>query len=156
MKKKPPDNPQYPSTLKLEEILAKVTELTNTLASNGKEVKTSKQKKIDAEKILVGMKSLRDELAAIEAATGRRKNKHIRNKKDMKNKMAFAEKAFQLAMEHPEFATPEFIEKFWESHARYLLAKDLMEKSKKLHEALLKLCPEAAIPYNTYSTETNG
>jgi len=156
MKKKPPEEPQYPSTLKIEEILAKMTELTNTLASNEADVKTSEQKKIRGKKVLVGMKSLLDDVNAIKAATGRRKNKHIRNEEDAKRKMPFAEKAFQLAMEHPELSSPEFLEKFWESHARYLIMKDICEKATEMHEALLRLCSEAAILFNTDNTAANG
>jgi len=156
MKKKSPDSPQNPPIFKLEEILAKMTELTNTLTSNETDSSGGKRKKIDIKKVAADMDSLADKLTEYKAAMGQRKLKHIRNEEDAKRKMPFAEKAFQLAMEHPELSSPEFLERFWENHARCLLMKDLCEKTKEMEEALFKLCPEASIPYNTDNTATNG
>ena len=107
--------------------------------------------------LIAKMTAIRDTLAAYEPGMPPRELKHIRSEEDMIKKMPFVKKALDIAFEHQELITPEFLEKFWEDHARFLTMKDLYEKSKKLKEKLEEICPEAAdTPYKTESTTTNG
>jgi len=107
------------------------------------------------EELIANMTAIRDTLAAYEASMPPRELKHIRSEEDMIKKMPFVKKALDLAFEHQELITPEFLEKFWEDHARFLTMKDLYEKSKELKEKLKEICPEAAgTPYKTESTTT--
>ena len=100
---------------------------------------------------------MRDTLAAYEAGMNHRELKHIRNEEDMIKKMPFAKKALDLAFEHQELITPEFLEKFWEDQARFLTMKDLYEKTKELHEKLKEICSDASeTPNKTEGTTTNG
>jgi hypothetical protein len=103
--------------------------------------------------LIARMRKMKDTLAEYAAGMNPRELKHIRSEADMIKKMPFVKKALDLAFEHQELITPEFLEKFWEDHARYLIMKDLYESSKKLKERLEEICPETAkIPYKTDST----
>jgi hypothetical protein len=79
--------------------------------------------------------------------------KYIRSEEDMIEKMPLVEKTLDLAFEHQELLPPGFLEKFWENNARFLIMKDIYEKSKNLREKLEKICPPGALPpYKTDST----
>jgi len=109
------------------------------------------------EELIVKLEAMRDTLDAYNANMPPRKLKHIRNEEEMIQKMPFIKKALDLAFEHQELITPEFLEKFWEDHTRFLNMKDLYDKVKELTEELEKICPEAAkLPHKTISTTTNG
>jgi hypothetical protein len=109
------------------------------------------------EELIARMAAIKDMLVAYEASMNHRELKHIRNEEDMIKKMPFAKKTLDLAFEHQELITPEFLEKFWEDQARFLTMKDLYEKTKELQEKLEEICPDAAkTPNKTEGTTTNG
>jgi hypothetical protein len=126
MNNQPPDDPQIQPDAPLDEILAK-------------------------------MQAIRDTLAAYEVNMPRHELKYIRNEEEMIQKMPFMKKALDLAFEHQELVTPEFLEKFWKDHVRFLNMKDLHDKFKEITKEIEKIFPEAAnLPHKTTSTTTNG
>jgi hypothetical protein len=103
------------------------------------------------------LKEITDKLAKYSAGIDPSKNKYIRNEQDMIEKMPFAEKMLELAFEHQELVTPEFLEKFWRHHVDYLNMKEFHDKSKMLKETLEELFPDIAkLPHKTDNTTTNG
>jgi hypothetical protein len=126
MNNQPPDDPQMPPDESLKELIAKMTEIKNTLA-------------------------------VYETNMPHHELKHIKNEKDMLEKMPFMKKALDLAFEHQELVTPEFLERFWENHVQFLNMKDLYDKIIELQKRLEEICPEAAkLPHKTTGTTTNG
>lgn len=113
-----------------------------------------KLSKAKIDELTARLTAINDQLAPYAAGVNPRELKHIRSEEDMIKKMPFVKKALDLAFEHQELITPEFLEKFWEDYAYYLNVKDIYEMSKKIREQLEQIFPEAVEPYKTEGTTT--